>query len=64
MEILQGVWKQHLRPCTVVEYSINNFLPSPPNYVNSTPGCILDLAVVLCLEIIPKSHLKYAFGRI
>ena len=75
MEILQGVWKQHLRSRAVVGYSIKNFLPSPLNYANSTPGCglslnlcaltfILDLAVVLCLEIIPKRHLKHTFGPI
>ena len=27
MEILQGVWKQHLRPRAVVEYGVNIFLP-------------------------------------
>ena len=28
MEILQGVWKQHLRPRAVVGYSVKTFLPS------------------------------------
>ena len=38
MEMLQGVWKQHLRPRAVVEYGVKIFLPSPPNYVTSSPG--------------------------
>ena len=32
MEILQGIWKQHLRPRAVVGYAVKIFLPSPPNY--------------------------------
>ena len=38
MELLQGVWKQHLRPCAVVGYGVKIFLPSPPNYVTRSPG--------------------------
>ena len=38
MEMLQGVWKQHLRPRAVVGYGIKIFLPSPPNYVTRSPG--------------------------
>ena len=38
MEMLQGVWKQHLRPRTVVGYGVKIFLPSPPNYVARSPG--------------------------
>ena len=38
MEMLQGVWKQHLRPRAVVGYSVKIFLPSPPNYVTRSPG--------------------------
>ena len=38
MEILQGVWKEHLRPRAVVGYGIKIFLPSPPNYVTRSPG--------------------------
>ena len=38
MEMLQGVWKQHLRPCVVVGYGVKIFLPSPPNYVTRSPG--------------------------
>ena len=41
MEILQGVWKQHLRPRAVVGYGVKIFLPSPPNYVTRSPGKIL-----------------------
>ena len=36
--MLQGVWKQHLRPCAVVGYGVKIFLPSPPNYVTRSPG--------------------------
>ena len=38
MKMLQGVWKQHLRPHAVVGYGVNIFLPSPPNYVTRSPG--------------------------
>ena len=38
MEILQGVWKQHLRPRAVVGYGVKIFPPSPPNYVTRSPG--------------------------
>ena len=38
MEMLQGVWKQHLRPRAVVGYGVKIFLPSPPNYVTRSSG--------------------------
>ena len=38
MEMLQGVWKQRLRPRAVVGYGVKIFLPSPPNYVTRSPG--------------------------
>ena len=38
MEMLQGVWKQHLRPRAVVGYGLKIFLPSPLNYVTRSPG--------------------------
>ena len=38
MEMLQVVWKQHLRPRAVVGYGVKIFLPSPPNYVTRSPG--------------------------
>ena len=38
MEMLQGVWKQHLRPRAVVEYGVKISLPSPPNYVTRSSG--------------------------
>ena len=38
IEMLQGVWKQHLRPRAVVGYGLNIFLPRPPNYVTRSPG--------------------------
>ena len=37
MEMLQGVWKQHLRPRAAVGYGVKIFLPSPPNYVTRSP---------------------------
>ena len=42
MEMLQGVWKQHLRPRAVVGYGVKIFLPSPPNYVTRSPGIRLS----------------------
>ena len=38
MKMLQGVWKQHLRPRAVVGYGVKIFLLSPPNYVTRSPG--------------------------
>ena len=38
MEMLQGVWKQQLRPRAVVGYGVKIFHPSPPNYVTRSPG--------------------------
>ena len=38
MEMLQGVWKQHLRPRAAVGYGVKICLPSPPNYVTRSPG--------------------------
>ena len=55
MEMLQGVWKQHLRPRAVVGYGFKIFLPSPPNYVTRSPGkgllvvqcsCLIELTVL------------------
>ena len=40
MEMLQGVWKQHLRVRAVVGYGVKIFLPSPPNYVTRSPGSL------------------------
>ena len=38
MEMLQRVWKQHLRPRAVVGYGVKIFYHSPPNYVTRSPG--------------------------
>ena len=38
IKILQGVWKQHLRPRAVVGYGVKIILPSPSNYVTRSPG--------------------------
>ena len=51
MEMLQGVWKQHLRPHAVVVYGVKIFLPSPPNYVTRSPGCLDDFFRVPAAEI-------------
>ena len=62
MEMLQGVWKQHLRPRAVVGYGVKIFLPSPPNYVTRSPGYSKYCAVVakrwtsFCLE--KRNNLK------
>ena len=52
--MLQGVWKQHLRPRAVVGYGFKIFLPSPPNYVTRSPGYVLQY--ITRLE--RKKHLK------
>ena len=46
MEMLQGVWKQHLRPHAVVGYGVKIFLPSPPNYVTRSPGELNRLRIL------------------
>ena len=52
MEMLQRVWKQHLRPRAVVGYGVKIFLPSPPNYVTRSPGCFcyVDDAVLTLIS--------------
>ena len=47
MEMLQGVWKHHLRPRAVVGYGVKIFLTSPPNYVTRSPGYYVDTMQVL-----------------
>ena len=42
MEMLQGVWKQYLRPRAVVGYGVKIFLPSPPHYVTRSPGLTVE----------------------
>ena len=59
MEILQGVWKQHLRPRAVVGYGVKIFLPSPPNYVTRLPGKIFILHAV---SFVVESILKKIFN--
>ena len=51
MEMLQGVWKQHLRPRAVVGYGVKTFLPSPPNYVTRSPGVNCFILMFLQLGI-------------
>ena len=47
MKMLQGVWKQHLRPRAVVGYGVKIFLPSPPNYVTRSPGYDLLFSMLI-----------------
>ena len=49
MEMLQGVWKQHLRPRAVVGYGVKIFLPSPLNYVTRSPGSVSNMLLQLFL---------------
>ena len=51
MEMLQGVWKQHLRLHAVVVYGVKIFLQSPPNYVTRSPSCLDDFFRVPAAEI-------------
>ena len=57
MEMLQGVWKQHLRPRAVVGYGLKIFLPSPPNYVTRSPGGESGWR-----ELTKHTHLVFAYG--
>ena len=50
MEMLQGFWKQHLRPRAVVGYDVKIFLPSPLNYVTRSPGCFVQYSERHCLS--------------
>ena len=56
MEMLQGAWKQHLRPRAVVGYGVKIFLPSPPNYVTRSPGSDLNYFALITAMI--KSTLR------
>ena len=56
MEILQGVWKQHLRPRAVVGYGFKIFLPSPRNYVTRSPGSN-------CKPIARSKPIGHFYGR-
>ena len=61
-EMLQGVWKQHLRPRAVVGYGVKIFLPSPPNYVTRTPGktCLqVFVAAAVVASLTPYYLEKY-----
>ena len=76
MEMLQGVWKQHLRPRAVVGYGVKIFLPSPPNYVTRSPGRIAcsvkgpglkpycDEFIIFLSSIKDFSFLKTSFSKI
>ena len=67
MKMLQGVWKQHLRPRAVVGYGAKIFLPSPPNYVTRSLGCSFSylhhfccfLALTEALLRIPQANMRW-----
>ena len=62
MEILQGVWKQHLRPRAVVGYGVKIFLPSPPNYVTRSPGKIcLRIVLIANYVNVQMAHCQQKF---
>ena len=52
MEILQEIWKQHIRPRAVVGYGVKMLLPSPPNYITRSPW--KDITIWQLTEL-PKS---------
>ena len=61
MEMLQGVWKQHLRPRAFVGYGVKIFIPSPPNYVTRSPG---EFAMKLVKNNETVGHLPHEYSRI
>ena len=69
MEMLQGVWKQHLSSRAVVGYGVKIVLPSPPNYVTRWNGNLTSfiswnkrsgmvMVVMLCLTAVCNACLK------
>ena len=60
MEMLQGVWKQHLRPRAAVGYGVKIFVPSPPNYVTRSPGVLaLCFMIYIDTEATADCHTEY-----
>ena len=55
--MLQGVWKQHLRPRAVVGYGLKIFLPSPPNYITRSPGYETWVVIQSLCHGTPKTSL-------
>ena len=67
MAILQGVWKQHLRPRAVVGYGVKILLPSPPNYVSRSPGnsyYSLIAPDVTAAMLVERTKAKKSFGNL
>ena len=60
MEMLQGVWKQHLRPRAVVGYCVKIFLHSSPNYVTRSPGTQQTNAYMPSLRYIRHATMPYS----
>ena len=58
MEMLQGVWKQHLRPRAAVGYGFKIFLLSPPNYVTRSPG---EHALNYSQNVVSYTHEHFKF---
>ena len=63
MQMLQGVWKQHLRPHAVVGYGVKILLPSPPNYVTRSPGICGRGVDCVASSIISFSNRRPCFER-
>ena len=61
MEMLQGVWKQHLKPRVVVGYGVKSFLPSPPNYVTRSPGRSLQIIQQIISDISSERCFAYVY---
>ena len=59
MEMLQGLWKQHLRPRAVVGYGVKIFLPSPPNYVTRSPGSDKILGMYINFVMVPPKSVCF-----
>ena len=60
MEILPEIWKQHVRPRTVVGYGGKVFLPSPPNYVTRSSSDVTAAMLVYRTE----QCCKMSFGNL
>ena len=58
--MLQGFWKQHLRPRAAVGYGVKIFLPSPPNYVTRSPGMHRSFSTLLAHKPRLKQTVKTA----
>ena len=63
MEMLQGVWKQHLRPRSVVGYGVKIFLSSPSNYVTISDHVIFSWEFTYVFFFFFISYCTCTFAR-